>query len=248
MQISVLTLNIRNINDRYTERRPLLCREFAELAPDIAGLQEVIFGEESQDEMLAKSVPQRVYRAVDARSDRYPMFGNAMLCAVGEIQAHEQLRLSHNRVVQRALIALPGNRTLWIANTHLHHKPGEPGVRMSQAMDICRWLAEAPTADAIVITGDFNTPPFEPAYTVMRSAGYRSAFSEANGAEPEVTWPSGIECETKDTEGDPNCLDYIWLSGAVRALAVRLVFNQHSAGDPTLFPSDHFGILADLDV
>lgn len=248
MQISVLTLNIRNVNDRYAERRPLLCDEFAALAPDIAGLQEVVFGDEPQDDMLARSVPQRVYRAADARSERYPMFGNAILCSVGEMQSHEELRLSHDRVIQRALIALPGNRTLWFANTHLHHKPEDSAVRTSQAMDICRWLAEAPMADAIVITGDFNTPPFEPAYTVMRSAGYRSAFSDANRTEPAVTWPSGIECETKDTEGDANCLDYIWLSGVVRTVAARLVFDQHPANDPTLFPSDHFGILAHLEV
>jgi hypothetical protein len=82
----------------------------------------------------------------------------------------------------------------------------------------------------------------------MLAAGFRSAFCEANGAEPPVTWPSGIECDTKDTEGDPNCLDYIWLAGSARALEARLVFNTHPAEDPTLFPSDHFGILARIDV
>ena len=248
MQLSVLTLNIRNVNDRYDERRPLLCSEFATLAPDIAGLQEVIFGDQPQDEMLALSVPGRTYRAVDARSERYPSFGNAILCAVGEIQAHEELRLSHNRVVHRALVALPDHRMVWFANTHLHHKPEHPEIRASQATDICRWLADAPAADAIIVTGDFNTPPFEPAYSVMLQAGFRSAFAEANGAEPEVTWPSGIDCESKDTEGYPNCLDYIWLSGAASSLHARLVFNRHPPHDSTLFPSDHFGILAHIDM
>lgn len=246
MELVVLTLNIRNTNDRYAERRPLLCAEFGALAPDIVGLQEVVFGDESQDEMLAGSVPHRTYRAVDARSERYPSFGNSILCAVGELQAHETLRLSHNRVVQRALIALPGNVMLWFANTHLHHKPEDPGVRNAQALAIAEWLESAPAADATIVTGDFNTPPFEPAYGAMVNAGFRSAFLEANGEEPAVTWPSGIECDTKDTEGDPNCLDYVWMRGDVGCLAARLVFNHHPTEDATLYPSDHFGILATL--
>ena len=65
MELSVLTLNIRNVNDRYAERRPLLCSEFGAIAPDLAGLQEVVFGEEPQDEMLAMSAPTRTYRARD---------------------------------------------------------------------------------------------------------------------------------------------------------------------------------------
>ncbi len=248
MDLTVLTLNIRNINDRYEERKPLLCAEFGAIAPDIAGLQEVVFGDEPQDEMLAASAPQRTYRAVDARSERYPAFGNSILCAVGEVQAHETLRLSHNRVVQRALIALPGHVMLWFANTHLHHKPEHPHVRQAQAHAIIEWMETAPAADATILTGDFNTPPFEPAYAEMVDAGFRSAFREANGAEPAVTWPSGIECDTKDTEGDPNCLDYVWLRGSIRCHSARLEFNQHPSTDPTLYPSDHFGILATLQV
>ena len=80
----------------------------------------------------------------------------------------------------------------------------------------------------------------------MVNAGFRSAFLEANGEEPAVTWPSGIECDTKDTEGDPNCLDYVWMRGDVGCLAARLVFNHHPTEDATLYPSDHFGILATL--
>ena len=40
------------------------------------------------------------------------------------------------------------------------------------------------------------------------------------------------------------CLDYIWLGGAVRATAARLVFDRPAVDDPTLFPSDHVGLVA----
>jgi hypothetical protein len=47
-----------------------------------------------------------------------------------------------------------------------------------------------------------------------------------------------------DTEGEPGCLDYVWLRGAVRATDARLAFDRPAAGDPTLYPSDHLGIAA----
>jgi endonuclease/exonuclease/phosphatase family metal-dependent hydrolase len=109
-------------------------------------------------------------------------------------------------------------------------------------------MAAAPRADCTFIVGDFNTPPFEPAYQVMRRAGYRSAMAEANGAEPPVTWPSGIQAPTMDTDGDPNCLDYIWYAGKVTVLAARVAANEHAPGDPTMYPSDHFALVASVEL
>jgi endonuclease/exonuclease/phosphatase family metal-dependent hydrolase len=109
-------------------------------------------------------------------------------------------------------------------------------------------MAAAPAAHATAIVGDFNTPPSEPAYTVMKSAGYRSACVEANGAEPPVTWPSGIQAPTMDTEGDPNCLDYVWLAGGLDVASARLAATDHPAEDHTLYPSDHFAVVAEVSL
>jgi hypothetical protein len=81
----------------------------------------------------------------------------------------------------------------------------------------------------------------------MRAAGFRSACSEANGREPEVTWPSGIQAETMDTDGDPNCLDYIWLQGEAKAKSATVMANEPAEDDPTLYPSDHFALLAEVE-
>ncbi len=246
MELRVGTFNIRNVTDRYEERKPLLTAAFAEMAPQIAGVQEVIFSGERQDDLLAASVPSLAYTSFDARFQRYPDFGNAILCGIGEVQLHEELRLSHGRSAQRILVALPGQRMLWFVNTHLHHRPLEPKVRVEQASMILGWMAAAPAAHATILVGDFNTPPHEPTYTLIAGAGYRSAYLEANGAEPAVTWPTGIQAETMDTDGDPNCLDYIWLGGNVRAHRVWLAATEHPADDPTIYPSDHFAIMAEV--
>ena len=74
------------------------------------------------------------------------------------------------------------------------------------------------------------------------AAGFRSAFAEANGAEPAVTWPSGLQAPAMDTDGEPGCLDYIWVRGAVRVdVGAARVRPARSATDPTLYPSDHLG-------
>ncbi len=248
MELTVATFNIRNITDRYRERKPLLGAGFASLDADIVGLQEVVFSEPRQDDFLAAQLPSRRYLSFDARAAKYPNFGNAILCSTGEVQAHEELRLSEGRVVHRILMALPGQRTIWFANTHLHHPPAATTTREAQAKAICAWLADAPAADATIVVGDFNASPSEPAYAVMSGSGFRSAHHEACGFEPDVTWPSGIQAETMDTDGDPNCLDYIWVRGAVRSLRSWVACNQPDPADGTLYPSDHFAVVAVLEI
>ena len=49
-----------------------------------------------------------------------------------------------------------------------------------------------------------------------------------------------------DTEGDPRCLDYVWVDGAVSVRSARLVFDRPAVDDATLYPSDHRGVLTEL--
>jgi endonuclease/exonuclease/phosphatase family metal-dependent hydrolase len=247
VELRLATFNIRNITDRYSERKPLLGAAFAAINADIIGLQEVVFSEPRQDDFLSGQLPERHYRSLVSRHAEHPNFGNAILVATGEVQAHEELRLSLGRSAQRALVIIEG-RALWFVNTHLHHKPEEPAVRVEQANAIVEWMAAAPAAHATVIVGDFNTPPSEPAYAVMKSAGFRSAYVQANRAEPPVTWPSGIQAPTMDTEGAPNCLDYLWLAGGLEVASARLAATGHPAEDHTLYPSDHFAVVAEVSV
>ncbi|MCC6382727.1 MAG: endonuclease/exonuclease/phosphatase family protein [Dehalococcoidia bacterium] len=249
VSLRVVTFNLRNVNDRYAERRSLLIDAFAAIGADVAGLQEVSFAAgERQDDLLAAAGRAHPARSLQARSERYPDFGLAILVAVGDVLVHETVSLGHRRVAQRALVALPEGRSLWFANTHLHHRPKEPEVRADQARLLAEWLAAAPAADAIVAVGDFNAPPSEPACAVMRASGFRSAFAEATGEEPRVTWPSGIQAPTMDTDGEPNCLDYVWLAGSVAAKAACIAANEPAADDATLYPSDHFAVVIDVVV
>ena len=63
-----------------------------------------------------------------------------------------------------------------------------------------------------------------------------------------MTWPSGLQAPAMDTDGDPDCLDYIWVRGTIAVDDCRLVFDRPAVDDPTLYPSDHRGLAAHLRV
>ena len=86
----------------------------------------------------------------------------------------------------------------------------------------------------VMIVGDFNARPREPAHARMLAAGFRSAHAEANGAEPAITWPSGLVAPAMDTDGAPGCLDYVWVRGAATVESARTVFDRPAA--PTRGP------------
>lgn len=245
-RVHVATLNILNLADRWPERLPLILADMAALQPDILGLQEVVYP--MQQDRLIGAAGEGHYAAIRGWAGR-PEYGNSLLVR-DSLQATdvERLDLGLERSALRAIVALPGGSRLLIAVTHLHHVVTGGYERDEQVRRILAWLDDAPGADAQVVVGDFNAEPAEAAYARMITAGFRSAFAEANGAEPEVTWPSGLQAPAMDTDGEPGCLDYIWLRGAVRVVSARLAFDRPHPDDATLYPSDHLGIIAHLEV
>jgi len=241
--LDIATLNLRNIADRWPERLPLLVQDMAALQPDLLGLQECVFSV-GQDRILAAAGASR-YEIRQAFAGR-PEYGNSLLARSTFAAAEaERLDLGMSRSALRVRIEVGGGRApLTMVVTHLHHVPADAAARSEQTRSLIAWLDAVPAPGGLVVVGDFNAEPDEPAYAAMLAAGFRSAHLEANGAEPAVTWPSGIQAPGMDTDGDPGCLDYIWLRGPLRAGACRLAFDRPAVGDPTLYPSDHLGLVA----
>jgi endonuclease/exonuclease/phosphatase family metal-dependent hydrolase len=246
-QVHVATLNLRNLADRWDERLPLLLADMAALQPDLMGLQEVVYP--AQQDRLLGAAGGGHYRAIRGWAGR-PEYGNSIL-AREQLEAGEPERvdLGHERSATRIALQLPGGGRLVFAVTHLHHLVPDDAVRDEQARGIVDWLdGGTRDAGATIVVGDFNADPAEPAYARMLAAGFRSAYAEANGQEPAVTWPSGLQGPAIDDDGEPGCLDYIWVRGAVRVVSARLVFDRPAVDDPGLFPSDHFGVAARVEV
>ncbi len=244
--LHVATLNIRNLADRWDERLPLLLADMAALQPDVLGLQECVYALQ-QDRLIGSAGVGR-YESVRGWAGR-PEYGNALLVRQPLVAIEsERLDLGLTRSAIRSRLVLAGGASVLVAVTHLHHVTSDEAARDEQARLLIDWLADARTSDGQVVVGDFNAEPDEPTYARMRAAGYRSAYAEANGSEPDVTWPSGLQAPAVDTDGPAGCLDYIWLSGSIAVESARLVFDRPAVGDPGLYPSDHLGLVARLAV
>jgi len=243
-RLLVATLNLRNIADRWPERIPLLLADMAALQPDLIGLQECVFAVQ-QDRLLGAAGEGR-YETRRGWAGR-PEYGNAVLGKDPlELGDGERLDLGRNRSALRVPVTGPSGASLHFVVTHLHHLVPDEAVREEQAIQLTEWLR--PDASPLVVVGDFNAEPDEPACRVMLGAGFRSAHAEANGAEPASTWPSGIQAPGMDTDGEPGCLDYIWVRGAISVDAAALAFDRPAVDDPTLYPSDHLGLRATIRV
>jgi endonuclease/exonuclease/phosphatase family metal-dependent hydrolase len=254
--LRVATLNVLYYpqGDRWRERRPLVEEQVADLSPDLLALQEVNRLID-QDRALADAVPERAYRVFRASETvrpRYPRHWDGVVWLVardaGEVEAHEVLRLTHLRVVQALRLRRPSGRTVTALNTHLHHPDGPPGyeARRRQVRTMLAWLDTLPASDVQVIAGDLNAVPDEPAIDLLRVAGFHSAYEQANGHH-DPTFPSGLVASTI-YRGPGFTIDYVWVRGAVRVTEASLTLDHPSATDPGLYPSDHRGVVAGLDL
>jgi endonuclease/exonuclease/phosphatase family metal-dependent hydrolase len=244
--LHVATLNILNLADRWPERLPLILADMAALQPDLLGLQEVVFV--MQQDRIIGAAGEGQYAALRGWAGR-PEYGNSLLVRSPlTARDQERLDLGLQRAAHRVVLDLPGGASVLVAVTHLHHVPADEAARDGQAAALVDWLATAPPTDGVIVMGDFNAEPLEPTYARMVSAGFRSAFADANGAEPAVTWPSGLQAPAMDTDGPPGCLDYVWIRGGIAVISARAVFDRPHPDDPTLYPSDHLGLSAHLEV
>ncbi|HET9613409.1 MAG TPA: endonuclease/exonuclease/phosphatase family protein [Candidatus Limnocylindrales bacterium] len=243
--LRIATLNIRNLADRWDERLPLLLADMAALQPDVLGLQEVVYP--LQQDRLIAAAGERHYEIRRGWAGR-PEYGNALLVADGlALDAVERLDLGLDRSALRGVLAV-ADASLLVSVTHLHHVPADETARDDQARQLLEWIGGAAATGGQIVVGDFNAEPDEPAAERMRAAGFRSALAEANGRDPDVTWPSGLQAPGMDTDGDPGCLDYIWVCGSIRVSSARLAFDRPAVGDPTLYPSDHLGLVVEIAV
>ena len=160
---------------------------------------------------------------------------------------HEILDLmTFERVAQRMVFQLRRAPFVFV-NTHLHHPPEAQQERVEQLKHLLAWLDR-----------DARRLPTVIARRLQRVRGAAGAGGEAD----EVALPVGVRDgawaragEDVDDAGQHvrpsphGTLDYIFVSDASGAVVdAGLAFDQPSALDPNVYPSDHLGLYAVLEL
>lgn len=253
-RISIVTLNLNRAADRWLQRRQLMVAQLLDLSPDIIALQEVALPIR-QAHWLRNQLNARAgrdlppYQLVQRRRQSLSEFfvnGDAILCRL-PIVSHDMLTLSFGRIAVRTNVELPTGETVDIVNTHLHPHKDMPQTRDEQVMRLMGWLDGRSAVQHRVIAGGFREQPDGAAVERMKGFfGFRSAFELANGHEPQATFPTALNSHDQLVG---QCYDYIFVSQRIRAVPLATLCCRDSAeDDPTLLPSDHVGIYAEIEI
>jgi endonuclease/exonuclease/phosphatase family metal-dependent hydrolase len=152
--------------------------------------------------------------------------------------------LSLTRSVSRVQVVV-GGAAFTIANSHLEVELLS-GIQMAQANELVAELAHV--SDSLLLLGDFNSQPGLNSYPLL-AAAFRDAYLDGGGSD------AGATCCQDDDLMNPlskasERIDLVLYRGPFRVRSVRVV-GSDPAADRTasgLWPSDHFGALADLEL
>ncbi|HEY8173173.1 MAG TPA: endonuclease/exonuclease/phosphatase family protein [Dehalococcoidia bacterium] len=254
-EVRVATLNLFNRMGQWGHRAPLVIQQLEELMPDVIGLQEVD---------LALDQGMWISRQINARMGENPHYRIKHAANTGQrasfhaiatlarlpFEEHEILDLmTFERNAQRMVFRCgggPGERPFVFVNTHLHHPPESQQERVDQINTMLAWLDRDTRGLPTVIVGDFNAyaEPPEPAVKLMKSR-YRSAYETVHGREPDWTWTTPVNTYDDSAHGT---LDYIFVSPEFTVRDAQLAFNKPDKLDPKMYPSDHIGVTAVLEL
>ncbi len=249
--VKIATLNLFNRMGQWGMRAPLVIDQLEELLPDVIGLQEVDL-QLDQGMWVSRQINKRLpgqahYRIKHATNpDTRASYHSIATMARLPFQEHEILDLmSFERIAQRMVFQC-GDQPFVFVNTHLHHPPEAQQERVQQLEYLLAWLDRDIRRLPTVIVGDFNSyaEPPEPAVQLMKSR-FRSAHEAKHGREPEKTWTTPVNTYDDSPHGT---LDYIFVSEEFTVRDAGLAFDKPSRHDAKLYPSDHLGLYAILEL
>lgn len=248
MTFRIATLNLEQDHKRWNERRDLVVAQFGRLRPDIWALNEIHMPTQTgrwlqraaaQTTGTRYALMQQAKAGEDGR-----MQGEALLTRYAVIETANLDYHSHDCVALVARIEIDG-RLLDIYVTHLIAAKVDDSARQFQATQLLDWIRSRDDLDHFVVCGDFNAAPDQPSIRIM-AAKLRATQSEPTAFTP-LREPGGQPTHPEWPRFD-RCIDYIWVSPSVQIRATGLCFNEPSNNDPDLWPSDHIGVWADLEI
>ncbi|MFI6319160.1 endonuclease/exonuclease/phosphatase family protein [Nonomuraea sp. NPDC050556] len=244
--VRVATLNVWGQHGPWGERLRLIREELAVLQPDVIGLQEVVRRDGAcQAAGIADGLGYEVAYA-PAVDFGGRVLGNALLSRWPVVR-QDVLALPVDgvepRALLRALVDTPAG-TLPVFVTHLDWELDRSAARVEQVRFIVSamggWGGDLPA----VLLGDFNAEPGSAEIRFLCGSGLVDAWEAAGDGSLGMTFDVSNDYARLADEPSRR-LDYVFTGAAVGE--VRVVFNRSVEVDGVaVWPSDHFGVMAEL--
>jgi endonuclease/exonuclease/phosphatase family metal-dependent hydrolase len=141
--------------------------------------------------------------------------------------------------------AAVGDAHFTFANTHLEIQSIQT-IQTAQAGELVSGLASTP--DPVLLLGDFNSSPGQNSYPLLTRT-YRDAFDEAMTEGPGFTCCQEEDLRNPDSMANER-IDLALLRGRFRVNDVTVQGTDPATGRTPdgLWPSDHFGVLAHVEL
>ncbi len=253
--LRVLTLNTWNQDGPYVQRRALIRASLRSLAPDIAGFQEI--GLSQVSELLADLGYTHVWHGHGdsgmAIASRWPITQSD---AVDLPAASDD---GVGGIVQRSLVQAPFGSVPFVNTTTYYPKPHEGWKRERQmpvlADAVRRWQGHGMFPALLV--GDFNCDADSTEIRFLKglqsidgkSTYFADAWERAGDGGPGATWtrrnPYSAVWGLPDRRIDFVFVGAPGVQGAGAVRLCRVVCDESVDG---VWPSDHLGVLAELQI
>ncbi|HEY2365370.1 MAG TPA: endonuclease/exonuclease/phosphatase family protein [Polyangiaceae bacterium] len=258
-RIRVATLNIWNRMGPWEERLVAIRKEIERIQPDVIGLQEVlVLPEHALDQAKAIAEGFGYHVAFGRAPDAGPYtMGNAVLSKwpITRTFAFGLPGTDEHRSLVFAEIDSPAGKIPFFS-THLNWRFDETAIRQLQVQTLAAFVATNAPAESYpaIVVGDFNAEPDSDEIRFLRGLGsiggrsvhFQDAFGQV-GKGPGITYSLRNPYAALLREPDRR-IDYIWVRGGDERfrgepLAARVAFD---VPEGEAFPSDHFGVVAEL--
>ena len=248
MQFRVATLNLEQDHKRWSDRQPLISGEIAALKPDVIAFNEVSVPLQTAKLLrdvatAATGIPYNLVQQTRVNG-LSKVEGEALLSRFPIVETGNFDYQTRDIVALVARVVVEGAPVDFYV-THLYMSRGDDSLRLFQVQQLLAWIDTRADGTPSIVCGDFNAS-LDAASAGLMATRFRptqtapTAFTplaDRDGAVSHPYWPRL-----------DRCIDYIWISDGIEALASAVCFNRPSADDPLLWPSDHAGVWADLQI
>lgn len=257
LTLTVTTINLRNKEDWWEDRIPLLAKEFVALDADVTGLQEVSTPD-GQAEALLEAIGDAgsdvAWNTTETlKPEPYATLTGEALGTFTRFPVVEtdKVFLSEGRVASFERLDVGGGLYVDFYNTHLHPEGGAGDIRAAQIDDILELREEHDEGWPTVLVGDLNGTSEEPWHAALLDAGFVDAYLVVHreGAETDgATVPVELARESV-TQELTRRIDFIFAHRGTRADGLAVTRAELAYDEPAadgLYPSDHLGVTAEL--